>query len=410
MVRKPIIEAAARLGSNGAEGKAFLAKMKKALPGQFTAWSKEVEQAQKKVAKESREAKAKATGKVVLNRGDHVELAVILIDGLTTEFDSWDPKKKGRCIKQIQPVSTEGRVYQYDLNRGIWAECPPAALSVQVQNLAGSSIGGEALLKVFAGTVEGTIKCAEDRCHVAAFFDKAVPGVAFADCFLQIDGNKLVQREHSPEHGARFAYAFDYRADFEPPSQFLALLTRAFRGDEDSEAKIKLIQEFNGACRLGIATRFQKVLVFYGPKANDGKSTIAAVVNQTMPPGSTCNVTPEQMSERFQLAPLAGCLLNVVDEVGTKPIDRAEVFKQVVTAKIPMEVEQKGKDPYLVRLIAGHLILGNHYLIADDFSDGFLRRFVIIGFNNQIPEDEVIAGIENKIIAEEYQQIVLWFD
>jgi len=73
-----------------------------------------------------------------------------------------------------------------------------------------------------------------------------------------------------------------------------------------------------------------------------------------------------------------------------------------------MEVEQKGKDPYLALLKAGHLVLGNHYLIADDFSDGFIRRFVIVGFNNPIPDDEVIVGIEEKIIAEEYQQIVLW--
>jgi hypothetical protein len=48
------------------------------------------------------------------------------------------------------------------------------------------------------------------------------------------------------------------------------------------------------------------------------------------------------------------------------------------------------------------LILGNHYPMADDWSDGFLRRFIIVGFNNRIPDDEVITGIENKIIAEEY--------
>lgn len=406
--RKPIIAAAARLARNGAEGQSFLVKMKTALPGQFTSWSKELEFNQKKIVKEARVAKAKASGKIALYRGDHAELAGVLVDRLAAEHDYYDEKRKGRYVKAIPPVATEGGIYRYVRDKGIWTECSASELSVQVQNMAGSTIGGEAILKVFSGTVEGTVACAEARCFDSGFFECAAPGVAFANCFLRLDGKQLVRRDHKPEHRARYGYPFDYVEYADPPRQFLELLHRAFKEDEDKDAKIALIQEFCGACRLGIATRFQKVLMFYGPKANDGKSTIAAVIARTMPPGATSNVRPEVMSERFKLAPLAGSLLNIVDETGTKPIDRAEVFKQVVTAKIPMEIEKKGKDPYLSLPIAGHLFSGNHYLMADDFSDGFLRRFLIIGFNSSIPESEVIAGIEEKIIAEEHPQIVLW--
>lgn len=406
--RKRTISAAAILSKNGAEGQAFLAAMKRALPGQFTAWSNEVQAEEKKQRRADKEAKAKSLGKVVLRRGDHVELASVLRDRLTAEHSYYSNERRARLMSRVVPVATEGHMYRYVPESGTWHQCSTGELSVVVQDLAGSTIGGDSVLKVFSGTVDGTVACAEARCESPKFFDASIPGIALANCFLAVEGNKLVQRGHSPEHRARYAYSFPHSDQTNLPVRFLGLLERAFTGDEDREAKINVVQEFLGAARLGIATRYQTVLLFYGPQANDGKSTIASMMARTMPPGATSNVRPELMGERFQLAPLVGSLLNVVDEVGTKPIDKAEIFKEVVTAKGPMQAERKGRDPFLFLPKAGHLVLGNHFPLADDYSDGFLRRFLVLGFNNQIPPDDVIVGIEQEIIRDECEKIVLW--
>ena len=406
--RKPTIAAAAVLSRNGAEGQKFLAAMKEALPGQFTSWIKEVQTAEKKQLRKDREAKARSLGKVVLHRGDHAELASVLRDRLTADHSYYSSEKKARFVTRVVPIATEGNLYRYAPDLGIWHQCSSSDLSIEVQNLAGSTIAGDSILKVFAGTVEGTIACAEARCERPRFFNTTNPGVAFTNCFVAVDGNKLVRRSHNPEHRARYAYPFAYTGQSTLPVRFLGLLNRAFEGDEDRAAKIMVMQEFHGACRLGLATRYQIVLLCYGPQANDGKSTIASIMSRTMPPGATSNVRPDLMGERFQLAPLVGSLLNVVDEVGTKPIDRAEIFKEAVTAKGPMQAERKGKDPFRFVPTAGHLILGNHFPSADDYSDGFLRRFLVLGFNNPIPLDEVIVGIEDSVIRDEYEQIVLW--
>ena len=392
--RKTKISAAAVLSKNGAEGQAFLAAMKSALPGQFTAWSKEIQTEEKSQRRAEKEVKAKSLGKVVLRRGDHAELASVLRDRLAAAYSYYSREKNARLMTRVLPIATEGHLYRFVPDLGTWHLCLPSELSIIVQDLAGSTIGGDSALKVFSGTVDGTVACAEARCECPKFFETSTPGIAFTNCFLAVDGNKLVRRSHSPEHRARYAYPFSYSDQSNLPVRFLALLSRAFMGDEDREAKINAVQEFLGASRLGIATRYQTVLLFYGPQANDGKSTIASIMARTMPPGATSNVRPDLMGERFQLAPLVGSLLNVVDEVGTKPIDKAEIFKEVVTAKGPMQAERKGRDLFLFIPIAGHLILGNYFPLADDCSEGFLRRFLVLGFNNPISPDQVIVGIE----------------
>ncbi len=406
--RKTTIAAAAVLSVNGAEGQAFLVAMKAALPGQFTSWQREVQSAQKKLERESKRTKAKALGQVVLNRGDHAELATILIDLRSVEHEYYDATRKGRYVKRVLPIATEGYLYQYITSTGTWERCTDESLSVLIQNLAGSAVGENSVLNVYSSTVDGTIKTAKARCAKTKFFEDFVPGIAFADRFLGVRGNELIETTHSPLHKARYAYPFSYRSHLGQPRRFLSLFERAFRGDDDAQDKIAFVQEFVGACRLGIAPRYQKVLFFYGPLANDGKSTIAAIIERTFPPDSVSHVSPDEMSQRFQLAPIAGALLNIVDEVGSQPIDRAQVFKQVVTAKIPIQVERKGKDPFDLLSIAGHMVLGNCFLIADDPTDGFLRRFEVVGFNNRIPDDEVVVGIEDAILKDEYEQIVHW--
>jgi P4 family phage/plasmid primase-like protien len=188
----------------------------------------------------------------------------------------------------------------------------------------------------------------------------------------------------------------------------MEMLERAWGEDSDCGDKIMLYQEFQGISRLGLAPRFQKVLLFYGVQANDGKSTLAAIQAKSMPPGSVSKVRPEEMADQFSLAPMASALLNIADEVGTKPIDRIEIFKEVVTAKIPVKAEKKGKDPFLFLPRAGHLILGNHFPTADDFTNGFFRRFVVIGFNRSVPDADINLNIEEEIVRDECEAIVRW--
>lgn len=229
-------------------------------------------------------------------RGDHVEIAqhyaaTIAIDG--------------------QAVYDHGATFVYDAGRGVFAAIAPSAESCTVQSYAGAPSGEkEKPLELNAGDIEGSLKLARARLARPGFFDAAVPGLAFADGFVTVDATGATLVSHAPDHRARHGYRFDFGSAGEP-KRFLTALGEVFEGDEDRADKIALIQEFSGACMFGIATRYQRCVVFDGEGAN-GKSTVIRMVEAAMPAGSVISIPPQRWGNEYRRAALAGALFNVV--------------------------------------------------------------------------------------------------
>lgn len=326
-------------------------------------------------------------------RGDHVELARHLVDDLR---------------RQGPTVHTDGKWWQYDDRRGIFVEVVSSHLSTIVQGYAGAIVGsgkGSKALKLKAADVHGAMKLASDQAHDPDYFTQSTRGIAFADCFADVQADRITQREHSPEHRCRFAYAFDYSPAADPAT-FLQFLHDVFRDDPDREQKICLIQEFIGVSLLGEATRYQRAIVMVGEGAN-GKGVFASVVERCMPPGSVCAIPPQEAGQEYRRAMLAGKLLNVVSELPEADILDSESWKAIVAGDTTTGREIRGA-PFTFKPIAGHIYAANRLPGTSDQTHGFWRRLLVVRFNRVFSEMEQDPGLADRIVETDRQRIVSW--
>lgn len=405
-LRAETIDAITDLNEGSVECQRLLTDLVNAAGKIKTSLHNKIKEARKAKAKQRRIENAQARGSRVLDRGDHTELASVISEELTTVYQKWDSSRQTRVELAIKPLYAEGAYWRYDCEKGIWAEIAEDAIDRKTLAMAGTMLSNGRALHVNGSTLRGVRDALESLLAQPGFFAKAVPGIAFRNGFATVSKTGIEVEGHNANNRARFAYPFDYLQSARP-ELFLRLLNRYFRHHADRAERIALIQEFSGAVRIGQATKAGKVLVLYGQAGNDGKSTLGKILRESMPTGSTCELKPQQFGDKFRLARLAGKLLNVVDDLPRRRIEASEDFKTAVTAKNPQCCEQKGKDPFDVLFMAGHLLAGNYLPTSEDWSGGWVRRFVVIEFDDPITPDEDRKDVESEVLAD-LQSLVCW--
>lgn len=327
------------------------------------------------------------------DRGDHVELGERMLERLRGDGP--------------ELVHAEGELYRYGVGTGLWTPVDEGEQSREVQSFAGSWVG-KRTLKIKLGDVSGSMKLAHHRVADRDFFATAPAGIAFTASYVQVlPSGEIEQREHSPEHRARFAYPFGYRATPQP-ARLLAFLGEVFRDDDDKEQKIALVQEYVGLCVLGRAASYQRAVIGLGVGAN-GKGVLTKIVAACMPPKSVCAIAPHQMSNEYRRAKLAGALINIVSELPPADIEDSNAWKAIVAGDLT-DARHIRCEPFDFRPVAGHLYSANPPLPGtSDQSDGFWRRPLMLTFNRVFERDEQVPDLEESIIAAELPDDVSWF-
>jgi len=332
--------------------------------------------------------KTKHEEAVTFKNGDHVEIAERLV---------YDRRKASPF------VYVDGEFYQY--GGGIFRTVPRAELSRHVGSYSRcrveTSPRGLALRR---NDIAGAIAMAADFVDDLDFFENGRAGVAFADCFVEATAGEIVRRPHSERHRARFAYPFDF-VDAEP-ARLLGFFEEVFRRDVDAADKVRLIQEFTGACLLGIATKYQKSLFIVGGGGN-GKGTLCEIIGAIMPPGSVCAVAPQKLGDDYRRAMLAGKLLNLVSELPRMDFAESESWKSAIAGDL-MDGRAIKRDPFTFRPIAGHIYSANALPGTSDHTRGFWRRALAIGFRREFDDASARVGLAGEIIEAETPAIVSW--
>src|SRR5262249_41354018 len=134
--------------------------------------------------------------------------------------------------------------------------------------------------------VVGAVARAAAIADKPGFFADAPPGLVFTNGFLSVSAESARLMPHSPEHRGTVGLSMPYDTTAQP-RRFEGFLREVFKPDtkDDADAKIELIQQFVGACLVGVATQFQAALVLVGSGAN-GKSVLIKIVQALFPPGS----------------------------------------------------------------------------------------------------------------------------
>ena len=315
-----------------------------------------------------------------VTRGSEEQAGAVLLDVLKEEAPDGSPRTKGRV------VYTDGAFWEYDKTQGLWV----AVSDDELHRIVGSFDGtkykdGKALktLRVSNAFAHGAIKRASVRASVADFFAVASSTLVFTDTSICIDGTGAIEQvTHAASHHARAGYPFTYDPQAKAP-RFRRMMEEHFEGDADAAEKIACMQEFFGACLLGIATRFQKCLALPSD-GGSGRSTMLEVIEAAMPVDSVSHVDARDLRKAERRARLPGKRLCYSDEVPPDAFLDSEDFKRIVVGNV-VTAEEKYRPSFEFRPICG-LVFPIQITAFAELSDAFFRRFVIIRYNGSFED------------------------
>jgi len=271
--------------------------------------------------------------------------------------------------------------------------------------------GREFALAVGHSTAANTVKLLGVLAAKPGFFADAKRGIAFADAFVEVSAKGLVVHKPSPDHRARFGYAFPY-PKATAASLYEKFMQEIFRGDGDAAPKVAALEEFAGAALTGVAPAYERAVILVGGGSN-GKSRFAKILKSIMPPGTVTALPPQLFADQYALPQLINSTLNVVGELPKKAIDGSEEVKAVISGD-GVHSRVPGREPVSFTPKAAHMFLVNPQPgkkplpPVSDRSPAFWRRWIMIEFNRNFELEPGIRDpfIADKIIAAELPQIV----
>ncbi|MBX3159213.1 MAG: hypothetical protein KF773_24810 [Deltaproteobacteria bacterium] len=238
----------------------------------------------------------------------------------------------------------------------------------------------------------------------ARFFDGASPGIAFSNGFVTIERNRIRIRSTGPANRARHWIDVPYRrkAKCGRFDRLLCEVMLPINGDlAEAEAKICAFWEWVGVALLGLATKYGKALLLWGP-GGSGKSTLLSIVSALWPDELRSAFALQTFEDKFNRAELAGRLLNVCGELPATDADVVETAKAMITGRDDIQARHPFERGFSFRPIAAHLIAANRLPLIGDFTGAFFERFIVLRaeqkFRDTKNEDHSLA---EKIIASE---------
>lgn len=345
-------------------------------------------------------ALAKSNGYVPTRRnnglrlGTQIEVAALLCNEISVETSA-------------PLVHSEGTFWGYSSTH--WEEIPESALRKRTHKLDGTHYGKNSILRISRSFIDGVIREMAAMADMPDFFDARELGVNLRNGFVKISGSGKISLEpHSAEHRQRFLIAQAWRPELcEVPDGLLQTLLFGSFGKDDLESH-QLILEIMGAAISGINTGLSnpKAFVFHGPSAANGKSTIMAAMRQLLPRHVVACIAPADLGEPQFLATLAGCQVNLADELSSAKAIATDRFKATVTGD---QVQAKAiyKEPFTFTPRALHVFSANHLpSFSGGVDNGIVRRIVVVPFNRSIPEAERIPDLAARIIEHEGDVLV----
>ena len=244
------------------------------------------------------------------------------------------------------------------------------------------------------------------------YFDKVPPGITAADGFWTVTADGIEMLEHSPDNLSTWSYDFEIDTETKPV-RWLRFLDSLWRDDPDKESKVEALQEGIGCCLIGKRTDWARCLLLVG-RGGNGKSLLMDAVSGLWPESRVTSASPKRWDHDYTLATLRDSSLNICAELPEyNALESSDMFKSIIagdrcSGRLPYQ------PPFSFSAKAGHVFSANALpsIGSGDYSDGFFRRFLIMGFNRSFtsdyalerrPQDEILGEIK-----EEQSAIVYW--
>ncbi len=297
-------------------------------------------------------------------------------------------------------VATEGGIWLYNENKGIFEQMPLSKVGAEVgRRYTGSYCKRTSDYKSIANL-------AYDILEQHDFFKGAPYGIPARSGFIQLsDDGEIHMKPYSPEHRQLFRLPVDPAESGTESPLFFQYLEDSFKGSR-MEEQLLLLQEVMGGMLAGCFSRLQKALLLYGTGEN-GKSVLLDILTSMFPPELHSSVSPELFDKEYYLSMLADKMINIVGELDKNKKLTAK-FKDTVGCDTPVTARLPYKKPFEFTPKAAHVFSSNYYPQTTDHTHGFYRRWVIIEFKNAVCAEKKIPELGKKISTKELPQILAW--
>ena len=217
---------------------------------------------------------------------------------------------------------------------------------------------------------------------------------------FEITDQKQKLREQRREDFIKYQLPFEYNPKATCPI-FDKYLLRVLP-DEDCR---KVLAEYMGYIFIN-NLKLEKALILYGSGAN-GKSVFFKIANAILGDENICSYSLQNLTkyESYQRAELSNKLLNYASEINGKL--ETSIFKQLVSGE-PVEARQIYGRPFVMREYGKLMFNCNELPKEVEQTHAFFRRFLIIPFDQTIPESEQDPELEKKIISSELSGVFNW--
>jgi P4 family phage/plasmid primase-like protien len=265
-----------------------------------------------------------------------------------------------------------------------------------------TSVKGTTLVRRH-GDYESVVKVLKRMC-AKPLASVEVSGLNFANGFLD---ESLRLLEHDPKFGATFTLPFDFSE--EAASQcprWLEFLYDCWGHEEDFAERLNALQEMFAATLFKAAPDYQRAFLLFG-RAQTGKTQILNVLRALLPPQAVASLGPHLWDERFTLVDLIGKAANICGELPENSRISGYKFKEVVEGSTVRSV-YKGEDGFTFAPHCAHWFASNYLPISHDWTNGFVRRWLILDFNRKVAPEHRVENLAESIVADERDGIAAW--
>jgi putative DNA primase/helicase len=217
---------------------------------------------------------------------------------------------------------------------------------------------------------------------------------------FEISGDTQQLRNPRREDFIKYQLPFEYDPGAKCP-MFDKYLLRVL---PDADCR-KVLAEYMGYIFIN-SPKLEKTLILHGSGAN-GKSVFFDIVSAVLGRTNICSYSLQDLTKDngYARAELANKLLNYASEINGKL--ETDMFKQLVSGE-PVATRQIYGAPYTMYNYAKLMFNCNELPREVEQTNAYFRRFIIIPFDQTIPEDEQDPNLAKKIIASELSGVFNW--
>ena len=200
---------------------------------------------------------------------------------------------------------------------------------------------------------------------------------------------------HDKKFGFKYCLPFDYEPEATSPvfDKFMDEITVG-----RTELK-NILMEYTAYSISGMPYIYHKALMLSGEGSN-GKSTFLAILKKLAGPQAYSSIMLNELSQEYKRAYLVGKLFNVAEETPVKSLEDSSWFK-VLSAGGSYMAREIYKKPVNVVSNKTKLIMAcNELPEMSDFSEGFIRRLLIIPFDAYFSKESADTKLEDKLTKE----------